>query len=335
MFRAYARFGVVVGLMIALLAGAGVACLWPRPGSGGRLAAVLLLGRDWFLDSRRSLPPAVGVAWRPVRGFSGRVGRGITGGPSAGRDQSTEVSPIRMENPDSDHDEFEPGALQPLEILRVRRGEGCVTADRNGGDHAIGQGASPSPGKIEQAGRQFSVVAGEGLGYEEQPGGELELSRRQRPAEEFRPSDRTDADLLAAAYPGAELVVLRRSREQRPHEVAGVEMDHPLRLSRCAEEARRSPRMRSAQRTTSVRIGLTDRCSSSRTSRAELGEGDGWPAAALIARRSASDFDTLHRRATFSRVRTVSTSRAYVERMVGLAIPLLIMAITKRRVKGR
>ena len=44
MFRAYARFGVVVGLMTALLAGAGVAWLWQRRGSGGRLAAVLLLG---------------------------------------------------------------------------------------------------------------------------------------------------------------------------------------------------------------------------------------------------------------------------------------------------
>ncbi len=44
MFRAYARFGVVVGLMTALLAGAGVAYLWQRRGSGSRLAAVLLLG---------------------------------------------------------------------------------------------------------------------------------------------------------------------------------------------------------------------------------------------------------------------------------------------------
>jgi hypothetical protein len=44
MFRAYARFGLVVGLMTALLAGAGVACLWQRPGSRGRVAAVLLLG---------------------------------------------------------------------------------------------------------------------------------------------------------------------------------------------------------------------------------------------------------------------------------------------------
>jgi hypothetical protein len=44
MFRAHARFGVVVGLMTALLAGAGVARLWRRPGSEGRLAALLLLG---------------------------------------------------------------------------------------------------------------------------------------------------------------------------------------------------------------------------------------------------------------------------------------------------
>jgi hypothetical protein len=41
MFRAYARFGVVVGLMTALLAGAGVAWLWPR--RGGRAAALTLL----------------------------------------------------------------------------------------------------------------------------------------------------------------------------------------------------------------------------------------------------------------------------------------------------
>ncbi len=44
MFRAYARFGVVVGLMTALLAGAGAACLWRWPTPGGRRAAVLLLG---------------------------------------------------------------------------------------------------------------------------------------------------------------------------------------------------------------------------------------------------------------------------------------------------
>ena len=44
MFRAYARFGVVVGLMTAVLAGAGAACLWRWPTSAGRRAAVLLLG---------------------------------------------------------------------------------------------------------------------------------------------------------------------------------------------------------------------------------------------------------------------------------------------------
>jgi hypothetical protein len=44
MFRAYARFGVVVGLMIALLAGAGAAWLWRRPMSAGRRTAALLLG---------------------------------------------------------------------------------------------------------------------------------------------------------------------------------------------------------------------------------------------------------------------------------------------------
>jgi hypothetical protein len=44
MFRAYARFGVVVGLMIALMAGAGAAWLWQRPTSAGRRAAALLLG---------------------------------------------------------------------------------------------------------------------------------------------------------------------------------------------------------------------------------------------------------------------------------------------------
>lgn len=43
MFRAYARFGVVVGLMTALLAGAGAACLWRWPTSAGRRAAAVLL----------------------------------------------------------------------------------------------------------------------------------------------------------------------------------------------------------------------------------------------------------------------------------------------------
>jgi hypothetical protein len=44
MFRAYARFGVVVGLMTALLAGAGAAVLWRGPTSAGRRAAALLIG---------------------------------------------------------------------------------------------------------------------------------------------------------------------------------------------------------------------------------------------------------------------------------------------------
>jgi hypothetical protein len=44
MFRAYARFGVVVGLMTALLAGAGAALLWQRGTAAGRRVAALLLG---------------------------------------------------------------------------------------------------------------------------------------------------------------------------------------------------------------------------------------------------------------------------------------------------
>jgi hypothetical protein len=44
MFRAYARFGLVAGLMVALLAGAGAACLWHWPTPAGRRAAILLLG---------------------------------------------------------------------------------------------------------------------------------------------------------------------------------------------------------------------------------------------------------------------------------------------------
>jgi hypothetical protein len=44
MFRAYARFGVVVGLMTALLGGAGVTGLRQWRASRGRLAAVFLLG---------------------------------------------------------------------------------------------------------------------------------------------------------------------------------------------------------------------------------------------------------------------------------------------------
>jgi hypothetical protein len=43
MFRAYARFAVVAGLMVALLAGAGAAWLWRRPTPNGRRAAALLL----------------------------------------------------------------------------------------------------------------------------------------------------------------------------------------------------------------------------------------------------------------------------------------------------
>lgn len=42
MFRAYARFGVVVGLMVSLLAGAGVAVLWRSRGAGRGIAGALL-----------------------------------------------------------------------------------------------------------------------------------------------------------------------------------------------------------------------------------------------------------------------------------------------------
>ena len=44
MFRAYARFGLVVGLMTALMAGGGAAALWRRPTSTGRRAVAVLLG---------------------------------------------------------------------------------------------------------------------------------------------------------------------------------------------------------------------------------------------------------------------------------------------------
>ena len=65
MFRAYSRFGVVVGLMTALLAGAGVACLWRRPGAAGRYAAVVLLALAAF--ELAPLPPR----WRDVLPTSG------------------------------------------------------------------------------------------------------------------------------------------------------------------------------------------------------------------------------------------------------------------------
>jgi len=48
MFRAYARFGVVVGLMTALLAGAGAACLWQWSTPAARRAVALLLGLAVF-----------------------------------------------------------------------------------------------------------------------------------------------------------------------------------------------------------------------------------------------------------------------------------------------
>jgi hypothetical protein len=61
MFRAYARFGAVVGLMTALLAGAGAARLWRLPGSAGRGAALLLLGLAVVEEA--PLPP---WRWRDV-----------------------------------------------------------------------------------------------------------------------------------------------------------------------------------------------------------------------------------------------------------------------------
>jgi hypothetical protein len=59
MFRAYARFAVVVGLMAALLAGGGVAFLWSS--RKGRLTAALLLGL-----AALELAPAPPWPWRDV-----------------------------------------------------------------------------------------------------------------------------------------------------------------------------------------------------------------------------------------------------------------------------
>jgi hypothetical protein len=61
MFRAYARFGVVVGLMVALMAGAGANWLWRRPTPAARRAAALLLGLAVLENA--PLPP---WHWRDV-----------------------------------------------------------------------------------------------------------------------------------------------------------------------------------------------------------------------------------------------------------------------------
>ena len=90
MFRAYSRFGVVVGLMAALLAGAGAAHLWRSSATAGRRAASLVLlalavarngpsppwrWRDvlptrahrWLASARRAARPGLRAAGASVR----------------------------------------------------------------------------------------------------------------------------------------------------------------------------------------------------------------------------------------------------------------------------
>ena len=78
MFRAYARFGVVVGLMTALLAGAGAARLWHWPTSAGRRAAALLLALAVL--EYAPLPP---WRWRDV--LPTRAHRWLAGQPGPQR----------------------------------------------------------------------------------------------------------------------------------------------------------------------------------------------------------------------------------------------------------
>ena len=59
-------------------------------GTGSSQTLLPAAHRGLVLDSRRSLPPAVGVAWRSVRGCTGRVGRGSP--RSSGSSSSTSRS---------------------------------------------------------------------------------------------------------------------------------------------------------------------------------------------------------------------------------------------------
>jgi hypothetical protein len=74
MFRAYARFGLAVGLMTVLLAGGGAACLWRWPTSTGRRAVALLLGLAAL--EYAPLPP---WRWRDV--LPSRAHRWLAGQP--------------------------------------------------------------------------------------------------------------------------------------------------------------------------------------------------------------------------------------------------------------
>ena len=87
MFRAYARFGVVVGLMAALLAGAGVAWLWRWPTSAGRRAAALLLALAVL--EYAPFPP---WRWRDV--LPTRAHRGSRSRPQPGSTAGRSTAPM-------------------------------------------------------------------------------------------------------------------------------------------------------------------------------------------------------------------------------------------------
>src|SRR5439155_1042626 len=87
-----------------------------------------------------------------------------------------------------------------------------------------------------------------------------------------------------------------------------------------ADVACRSVRTAAAHARARAGLSPRDRWSRSSASSASARSGRPSAAAARIARRSASDFDTSQRRAISSSARTVSTSRVYVDLIVGMAI---------------
>ena len=149
------------------------------------------------------------------------------------------------------------------------------------------------------------------------------LRRFDRAAQEFGPSDGADHHWLVGIC-GLQKSSLRRSLLQHADQEACVQVDHRDSLESRRKDALRISFAWCSQPSRSTPRAATDFWSARRACNL-ASAGDGCRSASLrIALRSASDFETFQRRANPSSMRTVPTSREYVDLIVMTAIPFNI-----------
>ena len=144
------------------------------------------------------------------------------------------------------------------------------------------------------------------------------LRRFDRAAQGFGPSDGADG----SSGCGLQKSSIRRSVQHADQETC-VQVDHRDSLESRRKDALRISFAWCSQPARSTPRAATDFWSARRACIASA--GDGCRSASLrIALRSASDFETFQRRANPSSVRTVPTSREYVDLIVMTAMPFTV-----------